>query len=200
MAGLTPYKAQFFDAAGDPLVGGKLYSYVAGTTTPRQTFTDSTGATPNANPVILNARGEADVWLLNESYKMRLDDASDVTIWTIDNISIPGFQTYQSADGLFSWVNTGTQLQIFAPAISTLPKNVRWVLRCITSGDGNFLPGHYIDITHSSVGTSGYQIVAGVTTFYYSQNGALAVKDKSTGAASITLTAAKWDLKCIVDA
>jgi hypothetical protein len=35
---------QFFDNNGDPLVGGKLYTYAAGTTTPQTTFTSSSGA------------------------------------------------------------------------------------------------------------------------------------------------------------
>ena len=50
---------QFFDANGNPLVGGKLFTYAAGTTTPQSTFTDYNGATANTNPVIMNSRGEA---------------------------------------------------------------------------------------------------------------------------------------------
>jgi hypothetical protein len=61
---LTPSpKVQFFDANGEPLVGGKLYTYAAGTSSPLATYTDSTGNTANANPVILDSRGEANVWL-----------------------------------------------------------------------------------------------------------------------------------------
>jgi hypothetical protein len=87
MATLTPVpKIQFFDINGDPLVGGKLYSYAAGTTTPLATFTDQGGGTPNANPVILDSRGEANVWLGSSSYKLRLTTAADVDIWTVDNI------------------------------------------------------------------------------------------------------------------
>ena len=54
-----PAKATFYDEAGEPLVGGKVYTYEAGTTTPQATYTDSTGAYTNPNPVILDARGEA---------------------------------------------------------------------------------------------------------------------------------------------
>lgn len=88
MATLTPSpKMQFFDANGNPLVGGKLYTYAAGTTTPLATYTDSTGGTPNTNPVILNARGEASVWLGSSMYYMELKDSADALIWTADNIS-----------------------------------------------------------------------------------------------------------------
>lgn len=90
MAVVTPTpKTQFLDAAGVPLAGGKLYTYVAGTTTPQATYTDSTGSTPNSNPVVLDSRGEANVWLGEATYKFKLTDANDVEIWTVDYISAP---------------------------------------------------------------------------------------------------------------
>ena len=62
MAVVTPTaKAQFIDAAGVPLAGGLLYTYAAGTTTPQTTYTDSTGATANSNPIVLDSRGEANI-------------------------------------------------------------------------------------------------------------------------------------------
>jgi hypothetical protein len=75
-----------FDANGNPLAGGKLYSYAAGTTTPLATYTDATGGTPNTNPVELDANGEAPVWLGQDAYKFILKDADDATIWTADGI------------------------------------------------------------------------------------------------------------------
>ena len=78
---------QFLDADGNPLVGGKVYTYAAGTSTPLATYTDYGGATPNANPVILNSRGEASIWFGSASYKMVLNTAADVLIWTADNIT-----------------------------------------------------------------------------------------------------------------
>lgn len=90
MAVLTPQpKMQFTTAAGVPLSGGKLYTYAAGTTTPSATYTDSSGATPNTNPVILDSRGEANIWLGAATYKFKLTDANDVELWTVDNISAP---------------------------------------------------------------------------------------------------------------
>lgn len=79
-------KLQFFDAAGVPLVGGKLYSYQAGTTTPLATYTSQNGVTSNTNPVILDSRGEANVWLGSAAYKLALYSATDVLVWTVDNI------------------------------------------------------------------------------------------------------------------
>ena len=85
----TP-KLQFFDANGDPLVGGLLYTYEAGTTTPLTTYTDSTGVSANTNPIILDSRGEANVWLSFAAYKLALYTSANVLIWTVDNISTNG--------------------------------------------------------------------------------------------------------------
>jgi hypothetical protein len=78
-------RLQFFGNDGKPLVGGKLYTYEAGTTTPLVTYTNYLGTTPNSNPVILDSRGEASVWLGNGTrYKFVLKDANNVEIWTQD--------------------------------------------------------------------------------------------------------------------
>lgn len=89
MATLFPLpKFQAFDTNGNPLSGGKLYTYSAGTTTPQVTYTDQGGGTPNANPVVLDTRGEADVWLDPALvYKLVLADSADVTIWTVDQVN-----------------------------------------------------------------------------------------------------------------
>lgn len=86
---ISPLPIQrFYDNNNNPLAGGQLYTYIAGTTTPKATFTDSTGTTPNTNPVIMNARGEANVWLTPaQAYKFVLKDASSVTIWTVDQLN-----------------------------------------------------------------------------------------------------------------
>ena len=86
---LAPLAVQrFYDNSGVLAVGGSLYTYQAGTTTPQDTYTDSTGGTPNANPIVLNARGEAAIWIDPiQSYKFVLKDALGNTLWTSDNIS-----------------------------------------------------------------------------------------------------------------
>lgn len=106
-------KQQFFDANGNPLVGGKLYSYIAGTTTPVVTYVDSEGVTTNTNPIILDSRGEANVWLGTGSFKFKLTSATDVEIWTVDNISGGDVNVLQalSASGgsnLVGFVQSGT--------------------------------------------------------------------------------------------
>lgn len=87
MADLLPVlKQRFFDSNGAPLAGGKLYSYVAGTTSPAATYTDQTGTVANTNPIILDSNGYADVWIKSGSFKFILKDASDVLLWTVDNV------------------------------------------------------------------------------------------------------------------
>lgn len=89
-------KLQFFDASGNPLVGGKLYTYEAGTTTPLAAYTSSAGTVAAANPIILNSRGECEVWLGAGTYKLRLTTAADVDVWTVDDV--PGSPTAEPPD------------------------------------------------------------------------------------------------------
>lgn len=87
MATLLPEgKQSFTNGAGVPLVGGKVYTYDAGTSTPRVTYQDAAGTAPNTNPVVLDARGEATIFW-DGSYKVVLKDSLDNTIWTVDGVS-----------------------------------------------------------------------------------------------------------------
>ena len=93
-----PPKLQFFDANGNPLSGGKLHTYLAGTTTPQTTFQDKAGTSANTNPIVLDARGEANVWLdPSVLTKFILTTADEVEIWTVDNIG--SIVTEQVVDG-----------------------------------------------------------------------------------------------------
>ena len=83
--------AQFFDNSGNVLTGGKLYTYLAGTTTPAVTYTTNAGITAHANPIVLNAAGRVadsgEIWLTDGiSYKFVLKDSNDVQIASWDNI------------------------------------------------------------------------------------------------------------------
>lgn len=81
--------AQFFDSNGDPLAGGLLYTYNAGTTTPVSTYTSRLGVAFNTNPIVLDAAGRtpAEIWLNGGSlYKFVLKDSTFVQIGSYDNI------------------------------------------------------------------------------------------------------------------
>ena len=86
-------KARFFDRCGKPLAGGKVYTYEANTTTAKTTYKDPYGLTPNTNPIILDAAGEADIYL-DGTYRIRITDRNDVLVndvakigsWFSDNL------------------------------------------------------------------------------------------------------------------
>jgi hypothetical protein len=83
--------AQFFDNNGNPLSGGKIYTYEAGTTTPKPTYTSSTGNTAHTNPIVLDAAGRVpggEIWVIpSELYKLVLKTSAEVLIATYDNVS-----------------------------------------------------------------------------------------------------------------
>jgi hypothetical protein len=83
---------QFFDNNGNPLSGGKLFTYAAGTTTNQATYTSSSGNTAHTNPIILDSAGRvsgsSEVWLTNgQRYKFLLKTSADVQLWSADNVS-----------------------------------------------------------------------------------------------------------------
>lgn len=51
----------------------------------------------NTNPVILDANGEANVWLDSGFYKFALTDSLDVPQWTVDRVSAVGATTDESS-------------------------------------------------------------------------------------------------------
>jgi len=113
---------QFFGNNGLPLAGGKLYTYVAGGTTPAATYTSSSGTTPHANPIILDSAGRvpSEVWLTTSaSYKFILKTAANVEIWTKDNI--PGILASNTI------INSG-QVAYTAPGTGGVAKTVGNVL------------------------------------------------------------------------
>jgi hypothetical protein len=85
-------RATFQTATGQPLSGGCIFTYQGGTTTPQATYTSSTGATPNSNPVILDSTGSGVMWFGVNTYKLvaysagGTNCASGSLQWTVDNV------------------------------------------------------------------------------------------------------------------
>jgi len=138
---------QFTTTAGAPLIGGKVYTYAAGTTTPLASYTDNTGATANTNPVILDTRGEAAIWLSPASYKFVLKDSNDVTIWTSDNLGglniSPAFTGVPTAPTATGGTNTN---QIATTAFVQLSATSSIPVGCIVlwSGSVATIPAGYL--------------------------------------------------------
>lgn len=145
MATLTPSpKMAFFDNNGDPLVGGRVYTYLSGTTTPTFTKTDATGAVNNTNPVILDARGEASIWLEEAVvYRFVLKTSTDVELWTSDGVS--GFLT-PVAKGVQRFLANGT---------FSVPANVTTIWISGVAGGGGGGGGGSNNITGQIGGAGG---------------------------------------------
>jgi hypothetical protein len=92
LASLPWIRPQFLDADGNPLAGGRLYSYITGTVTPQPTYTDPDGDTPHTNPIELDSAGlpPSPIYLLPTGYKFVLDDADGVLIDSVDGIEDVG--------------------------------------------------------------------------------------------------------------
>lgn len=145
---------QFLDANGDPLAGGKLYTYETGTTTPLATFTDEAGLSPNTNPIILDANGRATIRITSgDSYRFRLDDANDVLQFQADDItSVSGLI---SSAGALAAANNLSDLTNVATALVNLgidPLSVA-TSTAITNSMGatnitgySFTPGQWVHI------------------------------------------------------
>jgi hypothetical protein len=102
--------AQFFTSTGAVLTGGKLYTYLSGTTTPTATYTTSAGNVARTNPIILDSAGRVpgsgEIWVTaNINYKFLLKDSNDVLIGTYDNI--PGQSSTDASLVTYTPAGTG---------------------------------------------------------------------------------------------
>ena len=87
MATINQFKHRFYKNDGSLNVGGKVYTYVPGTSTLRNTYTDATAGTPNTNPIILDAKGEADIWQTGKiKVNVLQSDDTQVTGFPVDDI------------------------------------------------------------------------------------------------------------------
>ncbi len=87
----TP-KQKFFGNDGKPAVGYKLFTYEAGSSTKLATYPNNSVSVPNSNPIVLDYRGEANIWVPpNVSYKFVLAPPTDTDppgapIWSVDDL------------------------------------------------------------------------------------------------------------------
>lgn len=99
-------KRQFLDNSGNPLASGKLYTYLAGTSTAATVYQTSSG-TAHANPIVLDSAGRisgsSEIYLdTSLSYKFTLNTSADVLVWTQDNIGpVPPSSVNVDIQGLF---------------------------------------------------------------------------------------------------
>lgn len=142
----SPY-AQFFDANGDPLSGGKVYTYSAGTTTPKATYTDAGGLTPAANPIVLDSAGRAAIWIVG-SYRIDVYTSADVLVRSTDNV--PAFTAGgDMTKAVYDPANIAQQLVGTTAVQSMTNKTVNGVVLTATGSSSNYLneAGAYTTLT-----------------------------------------------------
>ena len=103
---------QFLDSNGDPVSGGKVEFFEAGsTTTDQDTFTDKelTVGNENTNPIILDASGRSPtaIFLQQKFYNVRLLDSADALIWARDDVSSLSAALLAVDVGIFGAVGDG---------------------------------------------------------------------------------------------
>ena len=150
-------KFQVFDANGKPLSGGFVYTYEAGTTTPKST-TNSSGSY-NTNPVILDINGQADIYL-SGLYKINVTDLNGVQVsgWPKDNIEGLGYYT-NLASG--AYLSSFSSLQSAISTIGSSPTTLIIDASAVIPANTNvysppnisyqFTPAGFIDGVSNSV-------------------------------------------------
>jgi len=139
MATISPVpKLQFFDQNGDPLAGGKVYTYEAGTTNLRTTYTTAAETTPNTNPITLDASGQADIFLqAGLGYKFLLQNALLTEIWTVDNVTAAGTMSLQNASAVAITGGTMSGVTITGGSFAGNALNVTGVVALANGGTGS---------------------------------------------------------------
>jgi len=121
--------AQLFDNQGRVLAGGKIYTYIGGTTTPTATFTDNTDFVTNPNPIILDSAGRVptEVWLEEgQANKFVLTDSAGNVLGTWDNIS--GVNDITTFSTTAEWTNLAATPSYISATSFSVPGNLVSVL------------------------------------------------------------------------
>jgi microcystin-dependent protein len=153
---------QFFTTTGQPLAGGLIYTYQAGSSTPLATYTDNTGATANANPIVLGTDGRPtnEIWLTyGFNYKFVLKDSGGNTIQTYDNLY--GIIGTQPASG--ATIPAGL-ISMWSGSIGSIPSG--WYLCDGSNGTPNLTDRFIIGAgsTYAVNGTGGVSSVTLTTS------------------------------------
>lgn len=136
----TNVSFQCFGLDGKPLAGGKVYTYSAGTTTNKATYTTMAGTVANPNPVILDQNGKAKIFLGDGSYRLQIKDSNNALIDDIDQISRyvtqSEFASFQQTvnDGVSQLTEVREQIDVF---VNTSIGNQKGFANGITPLDAN---------------------------------------------------------------
>jgi hypothetical protein len=84
------------DSSGEPLAGGKVHTYEAGTSTPKAVYTDASLTVAETNPVVLDSLGRALVFGAG-TYRFVVTDADNVIVATYDGLTFGNDSAYYYA-------------------------------------------------------------------------------------------------------
>jgi hypothetical protein len=161
---LTPPKLQFFDNNGDPLAFGKVYTYAAtgGTfATPKATYTTQAGDVANANPIILDAAGRANIWI-EGSYDFNVTDSNDVQVYS--QLAVTAFTALASSSDSYFESFSGTGSQTSFTTSEDLGTDEKAIYVWVKNGlNENVTNGSFATDTGWTKGT-GWTIGSGVAT------------------------------------
>jgi hypothetical protein len=109
MSILTVFRHRFWNNDGTVAAGGKVYVYEPGTTTLKNSWTDSTQSSANTNPVILDSKGEADIWTSGLcKINVLQSDNAQVTGYPVDMLGGDGGRELITTDRTYYVATTGS--------------------------------------------------------------------------------------------
>lgn len=105
VAPLTLPRTQFLSSTGVPVAGGCVNFFATGTSTPQAIYADSGGVNQLANPLTLDAAGEASVWMSNTGYDIVLNAG---VFGTACSVSLGSQLWRENNKNPFSIINSGS--------------------------------------------------------------------------------------------
>lgn len=151
------------DDNGRPLAGGRLYTYENGTTTPAPSYKDAAGTILNTNPIILDARGSAVIFLdSSKVYTFVLRNRFDSLIWTQNDVQWSELQQILGPVGLGPYLRDSVERVVNSVAVlRTISKNSNHQVRTL----GYYTPGddgdgvYYYDAADVSTADNGGTVI-----------------------------------------
>lgn len=153
----TPSVVQLMTSDGSAVAASwSLYFYTTGTTTAKDTYSDSALTTANSNPVVADSAGRfGDIFLGSGTYRVILKDDSGTTIWDADPVSgTVGSSGAVSAKTAAYTVTVDDSTKLITVDASSTGLTVT-LLASATAGDGFEVSVKKIDSSSNAVTVDG---------------------------------------------
>lgn len=116
---------QYFTAKNKILVGGLMFYFEAGSSTPKTTFADPAETIPNTHPVVLDSEGRLPNVFFTGTAKQVLKDSDNVQIWERDNVGDNDTPNFNDADLQFfsttqNMIDTFSKTPVLNDIVETL--------------------------------------------------------------------------------